>query len=191
VRPSIAERRPLHVLQPRAALHFIAAQFIVKFLCVVGLVSPQRVTARGRSAWGSSCAITFGHASLHVSVGQCQMQVSTKKAVAVLHEPMPKEAEFRLLAFALLVEPCLRASDSSRVRTRFDQLLPMEIRLGEVRALRFSSRRSPPKAPVFEAETVCSFRHDALHRHEPQGLDHRGVTLGDRWTWRTGCGAFT
>lgn len=62
-----------------------------------------------------------------MTVGQCQAGID-QKAVAVLHQPMPEEAELRLLAFALLVEPCLRIGGRGMRIVR--PLLAMEIRLG-------------------------------------------------------------
>ena len=64
---------------------------------------------------------------LGMAVGQGQAGID-QQAVAVLHQPMPHEAQLRLLALALAVEPGIRIGGRGMRLVR--SLLAMEVCFG-------------------------------------------------------------
>jgi hypothetical protein len=82
-----------------------------------------------------------------------------QQAVAVLHQPMPDEAQLRLLAFTLAVEPGIGIGGRSMGVVR--ALLAMEVRFGI----------APPALRRRLARAVL--RLDALHRGP--GFDQRAI----------------
>lgn len=89
---------------------------------VIGFVSTKR--DRCRPVGAELDHVQRGH-PFGMPVSQCQAGVD-QQAVAVFHQPMPDEAQLRLVAFA--VEPGIRISGRSMGVVR--ALLAMEVRFG-------------------------------------------------------------
>ena len=103
VRPSIADERPL-VFCATCGHCVHRAQFIDEVLGVVGFVGAQRDRLR---PIGARLDHVQRRNPFRMAVGPSQTGVD-QKAVAVLHQRMPHEAELGLLARPLAVEPRLR-----------------------------------------------------------------------------------
>src|SRR6201997_2733779 len=82
-----------------------------------------------------------------------------QQAVAVLHQPMPDEAQLRLLAFTLAIEPGVRIGGRSMGVVR--AFLAMEVRFGI----------APAALRRWLARVALGL--DALHRGP--GLDERAI----------------
>src|SRR5688572_4240750 len=104
--------------------HVHRAQLVDKVCRIVGFVSAKcdRRRSVGTRFDHVQCRHPFG-----MPARQCQAGVD-QETVAVLHQPMPDEAQLRLLAFALAVEPGIRIGGRSMGVVR--AFLAMEVRFG-------------------------------------------------------------
>ena len=104
--------------------HLHRAQFVDEVFCIVGFVGAKRDRCR-------PVGMRFDHVQrghpFGVPVSQRQAGID-QQAVAVLHQPMPDEAQLRLLAFTLAVEPGIGIGGRNMGIVR--AFLAMEVRFG-------------------------------------------------------------
>src|SRR5450755_963554 len=102
--------------------HVHRAQFVDEVFCIVGFVGAKRDRCRpvGTRLDHMQRGYPFG-----VPVSQCQAGID-QQAITFLHQPMPDEAQLRLLAFAFPVEPGIGIGSRSMAIGR--AFLAMEVR---------------------------------------------------------------